>query len=89
MCGNYLNKDLMGELGTSSGTFMMVMNIKDSAVLSSTPANVSLLCSTDGVAIFKSSKFSLWPVWVVINDYHLLKGTLYSDFILLFNVMFF
>ena len=41
---------------------------RHSALLSSTPANVSLLCNTDGIAIFKSSKFSLWPVWVVINE---------------------
>lgn len=31
-------------------------------------ANVSLLLNTDGVAIFRSSKFSIWPVWIVINE---------------------
>ena len=31
------------------------------------PANISLLLNTDGVAIFRSSKFSSWPVWIVIN----------------------
>lgn len=32
------------------------------------PANISLLLNTDGVAIFRSSKFSIWPVWCVINE---------------------
>ena len=32
------------------------------------PANVSFLLNTDGVAIFRSSKFSIWPVWIVINE---------------------
>ncbi len=35
---------------------------------SSNRANVSFLCNTDGVAIFKSSKGSLWPIWIVINE---------------------
>lgn len=34
----------------------------------SQPANVSLLMNTDGIAIFRSSKASLWPVWVMINE---------------------
>lgn len=43
---------------------------KHSALLCdhSNPANVSMLCNTDGVSIFKSSKFSLWPIWIVINE---------------------
>jgi hypothetical protein len=32
------------------------------------PGNISLTLNTDGVAIFKSSKNSLWPVWLVINE---------------------
>ena len=24
--------------------------------------------NTDGVAVFKSSKKSLWPIWLVINE---------------------
>ena len=32
------------------------------------PANVSFLLNTDGVAIFRSSKFSIWPVWIVVNE---------------------
>ena len=31
----------------------------------SQPANISLLINTDGIAIFQSSKASLWPVWVM------------------------
>lgn len=34
----------------------------------SKPANVSLMINTDGVAVFKSSNSSLWPVWVVVNE---------------------
>lgn len=33
-----------------------------------TPAHISLLLNTDGVAIFRSSKSSVWPVWIVINE---------------------
>ena len=32
------------------------------------PDNISLTLNTDGVAVFKSSKCSLWPVWLVINE---------------------
>ena len=34
----------------------------------SKPTNVSLLLNTDGVAIFNSSKVSIWPVWIQINE---------------------
>lgn len=34
----------------------------------SKPTNVSLLLNTDGVAIFSSSKVSIWPVWIQINE---------------------
>lgn len=32
------------------------------------PAHISLLCNTDGVALYRSSKVSIWPVWAVINE---------------------
>ena len=32
------------------------------------PANLSLVCNTDGVHIFKSSKYAIWPVWLAINE---------------------
>ena len=32
------------------------------------PENISLVMNTDGVAIFKSSKRSLWPIWLTINE---------------------
>ena len=32
------------------------------------PHNVSFLLNTDGVALFKSSKFSVWPVYMVICE---------------------
>jgi hypothetical protein len=30
--------------------------------------HISLQLNTDGVAIFKSSKFSIWPVYAVIDE---------------------
>lgn len=30
--------------------------------------NISFTVNTDGVNIFRSSKYSLWPVWLVINE---------------------
>ena len=30
--------------------------------------NISFIVNTDGVAIFRSSKKSLWPVWLVVNE---------------------
>ena len=32
------------------------------------PANISLLLNTDGVAVFRSSKATLWPVRIVVNE---------------------
>ena len=40
------------------------------------------LCNTDGVAIFKSSKCSLWPIWIVINE---LPPMVYYDMISLLD----
>ena len=31
-------------------------------------ANVTLLCNTDGVQVFKSSKREVWPIWLAINE---------------------
>ena len=33
----------------------------------SDPRNISLMWNTDGIPIFKSSKFSVWPFYCVIN----------------------
>lgn len=30
--------------------------------------NISFTLNTDGVLIFKSSKFSIWPVYLMINE---------------------
>lgn len=32
------------------------------------PAHISLLLNTDGVALYRSSSVSIWPVWAVINE---------------------
>ena len=34
----------------------------------SRPGNVSFLLNTDGLALFHSSKKSLWPIWLVMNE---------------------
>ena len=36
--------------------------------LLSCPDNVSFLMNTDGVPVFKSSKVSIWPLYLVINE---------------------
>lgn len=35
---------------------------------SENPTNVSFTWNTDGIPVFKSSKFSLWPLYLVINE---------------------
>ena len=45
-----------GEYVTASGKFKY------------NPACVSFTLNTDGVALYRSSKKSLWPVWLVINE---------------------
>ena len=35
---------------------------------SSCPANLTLTCNTDGVSIYRSSKTSIWPIWLTINE---------------------
>ena len=32
------------------------------------PEHISLLINTDGVAIYRSSSVSIWPVWGVVNE---------------------
>lgn len=42
---------------------------KDGGVLSDRfPYNISFTLNTDGVPLFKSSKFSIWPVYLMINE---------------------
>ena len=45
--------------------FKMVLS-KESTL--SKPENVSLRLNTDGVAIFRSSNVSIWPVWIIVNE---------------------
>ena len=40
---------------------------KHSAFLSQ-PGNVSFTLNTDGIAMYRSSSISIWPVWLVINE---------------------
>lgn len=32
------------------------------------PHNISVTANTDGVALIKSSKISIWPIYMVINE---------------------
>ena len=32
------------------------------------PNNISFILNTDGVTIFKSSKFSIWPIYLMVNE---------------------
>lgn len=34
----------------------------------SSPVNISLLWNVDGVPIFKSSNYSIWPLYFVVNE---------------------
>lgn len=34
----------------------------------SNPNNISLICNSDGVAIFTLSSVELWPIWLSINE---------------------
>lgn len=38
-----------------------------------TPENISFTWNTDGIPVFKSSKFSIWPLYFVINELPLQK----------------
>ncbi|XP_033472879.2 uncharacterized protein LOC117251031 [Epinephelus lanceolatus] len=41
----------------------------------SDPKNISLTWNTDGVPIFKSSKFSVWPFYCIINELSFMERT--------------
>lgn len=41
---------------------------KEHAAFLANPANISLVCNTDGVALFTSSTVEIWPVWLSINE---------------------
>ena len=43
--------------------------MKHRAFLLSGEANVTLICNTDGVSIYRSSKLSIWPIWLAINEF--------------------
>lgn len=34
----------------------------------SNPSNISLIFNTDGAPLYKSSKVSLWPVFLAVNE---------------------
>ena len=49
--------------------------------LLSCPDNVSFLMNTDGVPVFKSSKVSIWPLYLVINELNYSKRMAYENMI--------
>ena len=34
----------------------------------SSPGNITMVVNTDGVQIFRSSKFFVWPLWLIVNE---------------------
>ena len=34
----------------------------------SNQANISFTLNTDGVALYRSSKVGIWPIWLVVNE---------------------
>ncbi|KAM3613128.1 uncharacterized protein V6R79_020974 [Siganus canaliculatus] len=48
----------------------------------SDPRNISLTWNTDGIPIFKSSKFSVWPFYCVINELNFVQRTKRENMIL-------
>eukprot|EP00732_Lithocolla_globosa_P002296 Lithocolla_globosa_v1_NODE_1464_length_2557_cov_5.754996.p1 type:complete len:810 gc:universal NODE_1464_length_2557_cov_5.754996:2476-47(-) len=44
----------------------------------SNESNISLSWNTDGVPLFKSSLFSVWPIWLVVNELPPSSGFRYS-----------
>lgn len=48
----------------------------------SNPNNISFICNTDGVPLFKSSRFSLWPLYLAINEIPMKKRFLKENMIL-------
>ena len=50
--------------------------------LLSCPDNVSFLMNTDGVPVCKSSKVSIWPLYLVINELNYSKRMAYENMIL-------
>jgi len=46
---------------------LLYKKLSNEGILSS-PDNVSFLMNTDGVPVFKSSKVSIWPLYLVINE---------------------
>ena len=47
---------------------MMVYSIRIYGRKGSSPDNISFLINTDGVPVFKSSKVSIWPLYLIINE---------------------
>lgn len=44
--------------------------------------NISLLWNTDGIPVFKSSKFSVWPFYCIINELNFVERTNRENMIL-------
>ena len=58
--------NLQGQsLQTASVIYMMEINLFSNGGVLSDPDNLSLKVNTDGVPIFESSGFSLWPIFEI------------------------
>lgn len=60
-------KQRIGQLKDVYDGYLYQNMCKDNGPLSK-PENVSFLLNTDGAPVFKSSKFSIWPIFLSINE---------------------
>lgn len=74
-------KQTMGQLKDVYDGYLYQNMCKDNGQLSESE-NVSFLLNTDGAPVFKSSKFSIWPVFLSINEVDLKLRNLSENMIL-------
>ncbi len=53
----------------------------------SNPNNISVIFNTDGVPVFRSSNFSFWPQYLVINELPLKTRYMYNLKCVLFGLL--
>jgi hypothetical protein len=73
--GEKFYEALVESLDMRKGTEGKYADVYDGAVYrslprdySTQPANISLMFNTDGVPVFRSSGFSFWPIYLIINE---------------------
>jgi hypothetical protein len=61
-------KNETGNEDIYDGTVYQKLSLPGGPLSEDNPYNVSFTWNTDGIPVFKSSKFSLWPFYLVINE---------------------